>query len=138
MHLKRDELEKICTELLHDFDDILNWKWDERFDALLAEFPSENIDAVQKVLDEHMTRTWDKKSIRKAPGAIRDQCGIFCDLRSSQLLFSSDPAGNVLVFAAWWPWGDGNRVSLRLASPDPDAPPPEKKGIFSRIKGLFG
>ena len=137
MHLEKNELEKICTELLHDLEGLLSWKWDDRFDALLAEFPVERKDEVRSVLDGHLGQTWDKKSIGQAPGAVKDLSGIFSDLRSSQLLFTSDPEGNVLIFAAWWPWGDGEVISLRLASPDPDAPPPEKEGFFARIKSIF-
>ena len=38
MDEKRSSIEKACKEILKDFEGILKWKWDDWFEALLAEF----------------------------------------------------------------------------------------------------
>ncbi len=81
---------------------------------------------------------WDRKTIRNAPDIVKTGAGEFGDMRSGQLLFTSDPKGNMLILAAWWPWGDGEVVSLRIASSAEESPYSEKTVIFQRFKHLFG
>jgi len=52
--------------------------------------------------------------------------------------FSNDPEGEELVFAAWWPWRDGELISMRLASPADGEMPRPQGGILGKLKGLFG
>jgi len=137
MYLNKSDLKEACGELLADFDDVLSWKWDKNFGAFMAEFSAESQDEVRSILERHFSQEWDIKSIRKAPDIVRTGAGEFGDMRSGQLLFTSDPEGNVLILAAWWPWGDGEVVSLRIASPAKESHYSEKTGIFQRFKGLF-
>ncbi len=133
MYLNKPELQAVCNELLTDLEGILSWKWDRSFQALLSEIPPEDQNKIRSILKQHFNRQYDKKTIRKAPDSFRTIAGQFGDLRSGQILFSSDPEDSVLIFAAWWPWADGKRISIRLASPDPEAKAPKKPGILSRI-----
>ncbi len=133
MHLNKPELQEAASELLADLEGMLSWKWDKSFQALLTEFPSGDKSNIGPILEKHLIKKYDKKTIRKAPENLRTSAGLFSNLRSKQLLFASDPEGSVLVFAAWWPWNDEDRISLRILSPDPDAEPPKKPGILSKI-----
>ena len=139
MYLKKSELKKISQELLAEFKGVLSWKWDDRFDSFLAEFPAESKDEISAILERHLSRKWDKKTIRQAPDSLREDAGMFGDLRAEQLLFTTDPEGNLLIMAAWWPWGDGEVISVRIASPDPHAEEDtdEGSGFFAKLKGLF-
>jgi hypothetical protein len=137
MYLNKSDLKVACGELLADFDGVLSWKWDKNFGAFMAEFSAESQDEVRSILERHFSQEWDIKSIRKAPDIVKTGAGEFGDIRSGQLLFTSGPEGNVLILAAWWPWGDGEVVSLRIASPAKESPDSEKTGIFQRFKGLF-
>ncbi len=69
-----------------------------------------------------------------APEQIKTKSVDLGELRENQLLFTTDPGGNVLIFAAWWPWGNGEVVSVRIASPSNGEQPPEAQGILSKIK----
>ena len=137
MHLNKSDLKEVCGELLADFDGVLSWKWDKNFGAFLAEFSAESQDEVRSILERHFSQKWDRKSIRKAPDIVKRGAGEFGDMRSGQLLFTSDPKGNVFILAAWWPWGDGEVVSLRIASSAEESPHSEKTGIFQQFKNLF-
>lgn len=138
MYLNKSDLKPACGQLMTDFGDVLSWKWDKNFGAFAAEFPVKEQDEVRSILERHFIRKWDSKTIRKAPGTVRKHAGEFGNMRSGQLLFTSDPEGKVLLLAAWWPWEGGEVVSLRIASPAEESPDPEKTGIFQRLKGLFG
>ena len=100
MHLKRSELEAICGELMTDFDGILRWKWDDRFEALLAEYSSENQEEVYTILERHFKEKWDVRSIRNAQDSVKTTTGFFSDLRSGQLLFTTDPESDAFIIRA--------------------------------------
>ena len=133
MYLNKSELQVVCSELLADLDGELSLKWDKRFQALLSEFPSKDKENISSILDKHLIQKYDRKTIKTAPDNVLESAGLFGDLRSDQLLFSSADDSKALVLAAWWPWGDGERISLRILSPDPEAKPPKKPGFFSKI-----
>lgn len=115
MYLNKAGLQGVCGELIADLDGVLPLKWDGNFQALLAEFPSENQNSICSILETHLNQKYDIKTIRNAPEHLRKRAGLFGDLRSNQALFTSDPKAIVLIFVAWWPWADGERISIRIA-----------------------
>ena len=137
MYLNKSEIKELCKELMDDFDRLLSWKWDSGFSALVAEFSTDKQDEVRSVLERHLGFKWDRNSIRKAPEKIKTQTGDLGDLCDNQLLFSSDPEGNILIFAAWWPWGNGEVVSVRIASPSTGERDAKPEGVFSMMKRFF-
>lgn len=138
MYLNKAGIKELCKELLDDFERILSWKWDGGFNALVTEFSTDKQDEVRSVLERHLSFKWDRRSIGRAPDEIKLKAGDLGDLRDNQLLFTSDPEGNVLIFAAWWPWGNGEVVSVRIASPSTGEKAAETQGVFSKIKRFFG
>ncbi len=119
MNMNKSDLKNKCQELLNEFDGVLSWKWDSRFNALLAEFPIGKQEEIRTILERHHNLEWDQISIRSAPEKIKIATGDLGDLRANQLLFTSDPENDVFIFTAWWPWGNGEVVSVRIASPAP-------------------
>lgn len=113
---KRSKLENDCKEVLGAFQGVLSWNWDGRFETILAEFDVENKDSIRAILERYLHRTWDSSNIDNAPdavGTINDRLG---RLRTDQLLFTSDPNREAFIFCAWWPWGNGKTISIRIAS----------------------
>jgi len=137
MYLNKADIKELCKELLEDFERVLSWKWDSGFNALVAEFSTDKQDEVRTVLERHLGFKWDSRSIRKAPEQIKTKSGDLGDLRDNQLLFTTDPEGNVLVFAAWWPWGNGELISVRLASPSRGEQAADTQGVMAKIKRFF-
>jgi len=137
MNLNKAQIKAGCKELLHDFDGLISFAWDGGFNALLAEFPARKQDEVRNVLTRHLNLTWDRKSMRSAPAILKESAGELGDLRNNQLLFTTDPAASLLIFAAWWPWGNGERVSVRIAAPAAESAPAEETGIIAKLKGFF-
>jgi hypothetical protein len=117
MHLKKPDLEKVSKEVLSASWGALSWKWDQRFEALLAEFPAVNGDEFRAILERDFGNVWDSSNISEAPDIVKMFNNNFGGLRSGQLLFTTDPSQDVFVCGAWWPWGDGETISLRIASP---------------------
>ena len=117
MHLKKSDLEKVSRKLLSASWEVFSWKWDQRFEAFLAEFSADKGDEFRAILERDFSKVWDCLNIREAPDIVKMCNNNFGGLRSGQLLFTTDPSQNVFVCGAWWPWGDGKTISLRIASP---------------------
>jgi hypothetical protein len=136
--LDKSDLENVCRELLRAFQGILSWKWDGRFETVLAEFAVENKETVRAILERYLSVTWDSSNIANAPDIVRRINVRVGTLRSGQLLFTSDPNRDSFVFCAWWPWSDGKTISIRVAPSYkklPGSGTTEKTQLF---KGWFG
>ena len=116
MHLEKSDLEKVCRELLSASWGVFSWKWDDYFEAFLAEFSAENGDEYRAILERDFSKVWDSSNIREAPDIVKMCNNYFGGLRSGQLLFTTDPNQDIFVCAAWWLWGNGETISLRIIS----------------------
>jgi hypothetical protein len=134
----RSGLENACRELGGAFQGILSWKWDSRFGAVLAEFGAGKKESIRAVLERYLSVTWDSSNIDKAPDIVREINSHFGGLRAGQMLFTTDPDREPLIFCAWWPWGNGKTISLRIASALKDLSDSEKAEKIQLFKEGFG
>ena len=128
----------ICKKLFHDFRDILSWKWDDWIGTFLAEFPTDQEQNIRAVLEKHLLNSWDSADIRQAPPIVQKLDAHLGGLRPTQLLFSSLPSQDVFVFCAWWPWGSGDTISLRIAPFDQGLSKPEEEEEIEQLKEFAG
>ena len=132
------ELERNFKELANAFKGILYWKWDDRFETVLAEFGTDNKNNVRAILDRYLSNTWDSSNIGSAPKTIQKINMYLGKLRSGQLLFSSDPKQDAYIYCAWWPWGDGKTISIRIAPYYKKLSDSDKAGKIQQLKSWFG
>ena len=131
-------LEKACRELGGAFQGILAWKWDSRFEAVLAKFAAGKQESIRGILERSLRITWDSSNIDTAPEVVRETIRYLGGLRSGQFLFASDPNQEVFIFCAWWPWGDGKTISIRIGSSFTKLSDSEKAEKIQRFKKGFG
>jgi len=131
-------LENDCKELFRGFQGVLSWKWDSRFETVLAEFGVDKKDSIRAILERSLKTTWDSSNIDKAPDIMRKINSRLGGLRSGQQLFASDPQKDAFLFCAWWPWGDGKTVSIRLAPFYKELLDSQKAEKIQMFKGWFG
>lgn len=129
-------LQSFCTELLEKFGDLLKWQWEERSRTLLAEFSVDKKDQVWLILQQHYGDCWDNKSFKKAPPEIKHRAGNLATLNKGQHLFSTLKAPYDRTMVAWWPWGHGATVSIRIFFIN-DAPFKPAKGLKALLERLF-
>ena len=134
----QSEIKVICKNLLDDFSGTLSWKWDDWVGTILAEFDSDRMDDVSTILSRYLPVSWDSSSIGTAPEIVQKLDKHLGGLRPTQLLFNSDPSGNAFVFSAWWPWGNGETISLRLAFFDATLSKEEDEALTEELKGWAG
>ncbi len=132
------DLKATCKEILEAFEGFLVWKWDDRFGTLQTEFGADKKAAVQEILDRFFGITWDSTNIEQAPEIVRVIDRHLGGLRPGQLFFNTDPNQDAFVFCAWWPWGDGQTISIRMAPFDKKLSDSRKTELINQIKGWAG
>jgi hypothetical protein len=112
--LNKSDADSVCGELSRAFQGVLSWKWDDRFETVLAEFGVESKDKVRAILERYLSSTWDRSNVGTAPEIVRTIDRDFGGLWPEQWLFTSDPNQDALIFCAWWPWENGKSISIRI------------------------
>jgi hypothetical protein len=136
--LNKSDVENLCGELSRGFQGVLSWQWDGRFEAVLAEFGVDKKDSIRAILERYLSNIWDSSNIGYAPDIVRTINIRVGKLRSGQLLFTSDPSQEALIFGAWWPWGDGQTISIRIAPCYKKLSDSERAEKIQLFKGWFG
>ena len=131
-------LEDSCKDLMNEFKGVLSWKWDSRFETVLAEFSVEKKDSIHAILKRYFSITWDTSSIKKAPDIVKRINIYLGNLRSGQMLFTTDPNRDDFIFCAWWPWGNGKTISVRIAPFYKKLSDSEKTEKIKLFKSWFG
>ena len=127
--MSNPELQNACKNVAAALQGFLSWKWDNRFGVVLAEFGTEDKDKILSVLEQHFNSVWDMSSIQTAPENVYAAANSLGGLDEEQVFFTSAIEKEILIFCAWWPWGNGKTISIRIA-PFP--------GSGESVKGCFG
>lgn len=136
--LTNKDIEDICRELASAFQGILSWKWDRRFETVLAEFGVDKKENIRAILERHLSATWDSSNVGNAPDTVRTIESHFGGLWPGQLLFTSDPNRDALIFGTWWPWGDGKEISIRIGPSYRTRTDSKRDEKIQQFKSWFG
>ncbi|TMA58887.1 MAG: hypothetical protein E6J73_16670 [Deltaproteobacteria bacterium] len=132
------DVEIVCRELLNSFQGVLSWKWDRRFETVLAEFGVESKENIRATLERSLGNIWDSSNVGNAPDRVRTIDSHLGGLWPGQLLFTSDLDHEALVFCTWWPWGDGKAISIRIGLSDNQGSDSERAEQIQSFKSWFG
>ena len=128
--------ERVAAQLVEGGRELLRWEWDGRFSAALAVVKAPGHEPVLELLARLFPFAWDSTSVARAPEPVRavaDDWG----LKAGQRLFTLDPGDDPLLFAAWWPWGNGNTFSVRVGCIADDEAA-EKADPDAQLRRWFG
>jgi hypothetical protein len=109
-------LEKSCRQLISTLEKNLTWKWDDRFETVLAEFSVTDKHIIHPLITRHMGEIWELDQGDSPPRVVQTIIDYFGGLNPGQTLFTSDPDQDELLLCAWWPWGNGKTISIRLGA----------------------
>lgn len=104
---------KTCPLIKEAIPTSSKWEMDERLLAALVVFQKEDTEAIRKALETVFERQHDSSSIKKGSDSDKALAESLFGISGNQLLFILDD-GDLVLFGAWWPWGDGNKISLRI------------------------
>lgn len=111
----RERMEAACTQLLEATQGIATWGWDDSYAAALVVIESPHESEVLATLTELLPHSWNHLDIKSAPEPVRHISGVWGGLMAGQLIFVLDPEADPTLFAAWWPWGNQLKFSLRVS-----------------------
>jgi hypothetical protein len=111
------------------------WSWDSRMTCITSSFSTEFETAARAAITEAFPVEYTSQTIAKAPQVLREYIDRYGGLRQGQYLFTSGTiGGSLLAFGLWWPWGDGDTVSMRLGFADIDP----GRETYARVREIFG
>lgn len=112
MILSEQDCKQLFAALQHDF----TWRWDERFKMPLAEINKADKGSLEAMLEDYFGTPWNKKTVETAPETIQKILVPMGGLMPSQLLYVSGLQQEGIIFCAWWPWGNGQTISVRIGT----------------------
>lgn len=133
---QQEQLDCYAKEVIEALSPMVKWKYDDFHKVMLAEFSVDKQDQVLFTLQQVLPVHWDAKTIKKAPAQVKHYAGSFSKLIRQQKLFSSNIEHHPKIMAAWWPWGHGATVSIRVFLTD-TSPYVPKKGVMRKLTRLF-
>jgi len=131
-------IETMCKQLFDELRDQVTWKWDDWVGTILTEINVDNTETIRGILKKFFPFSWDSSTINTAPQLVQSLDERFGGLRPTQLLFSADPSQDAVVFCAWWPWGSGSTISLRIGLFDKNMSEAEEGELMEKLKVLAG
>ena len=134
---KYPKLETTCRSIFQQSRQILSWGWDDRFQAALLQFPVTAKDAVLSMLNSHFDAHWGSSNIDKAPEVVQVVCDNLGGIRDDQLLFATDTSQDALILAAYWPWQNGQTISIRILLAVPQLADADFDKLLNRFKTWF-
>lgn len=105
-----------CSKLFETLLSDLSWRWDSRFETALSEIGIEKKDSVVNILENHLGNAWDSVTIDSAPEIVQSILVRFGGIMPGQLFYTAVLEHDEIIFCAWWPWGNGQTISIRIGS----------------------
>lgn len=133
---KEEELRTHGKVVIDALAPIVKWKFNDVEQVMLAEFSVDKEKQVMSVLRQLLPYQLNAKSVKKAPDEIKHKAGGFAKLVKNQQLLSEDPSLNPKVMVAWWPWGHGATVSVRLFLSDTREFVP-RRNLIQQLLAIF-
>jgi hypothetical protein len=133
---QEEKLNCYGKEIIEALSPMVKWKYDDFHKVMLAEFSVDKQDQVLFTLQQVLPVNWDAKSIKKAPNQVKHYAGSFSKLIRQQKLFCTNIEQHPKVMAAWWPWGHGATVSVRIFLTNTN-PYVAKTGVIHKLTRLF-
>ena len=109
-----DALETVCRRITLNIPDRCPWRWDKASNLALTVIDTQDEIMVGLPLTLEFSHQWDFTTIDDADAPVRDFFNSGLGIVPGQKVFTTDPVGGLVLYVAWWPWGDEERISLRL------------------------
>ena len=127
----------ISAALVEAGEGLFKWESDDRFGAALTTFKGAQEADVRAVLGQHLPAHHDVTTIADAPELAAQIARAFGGLRAGQELFFSDDSEAPMLVGAWWPWGNGATISLRVKLVVLGLSSEDKAALMDTFKGWF-
>jgi len=132
----RYEIEICLAEIRGRMPDVV-WAWDEGKQLVVARLSARQARRCGKILGSLFLDRFGMRQLKKSPDPVRAIVEAYGGLRASQRVWIADVRRECGVFVFWWPWNDGENVSLRIGLYSRGATRVEDREILSSMRGIF-
>lgn len=130
-------LDSLSRDIVQSLEGAVSWEWDNRFGAALTAFSVGQQEVIQQALKKSLCIALDASNIEQATEPVQAISRNLGGITPGQQLLISNPETGSFLFCAWWPWGNGESVSIRVA-PVFTGDDADKQELLSQFKKTFG
>lgn len=127
-------LKKCCEDIVEKGRNLFSWQWDPYFESALTVIPVANQEEVSSLLEECCGHRVEDQ----LPEDLQPVMSRVGGLRAGQKAFLTDANKPAFVLVAWWPWGNGSSISIRVRLIAEGTPVKEGEKLFESFKSWFG
>jgi hypothetical protein len=132
-----DRFKTICTNIYSSIPDDYDWQWEDRFGVVMTVFDKIDMDEIRTSVLQGFDQHWDSSNVNDAPEIITSLIKALYGISPGQVLFHTDQETGIILYAAWWPWGNGVNISLRIGIYQPQEKIFKKEEIEKYLKEWF-
>ena len=124
--LNLEKFETICKRIGLNIPTSTHWAWDANYNHALVVFDKDDLELILLPITLEFEQTWDFTTIGESSRLVSQFIDAGFGLMPGQNLFiaADDEATGLVLYATCWPWGNGDKFSLRVGifSGDPESP----------------
>jgi hypothetical protein len=108
-----ESFKEICRRICLNIPAEYGWKWDQQRDMAMIILDKQDSDMVYFPLLREFRDRWNFSTglpEMLIATLIDNEYGLL----PGQTFFASQPIGSLVLFAAWWPWGDEDKITMRV------------------------
>ncbi len=107
--------QEICRKICLNIPENLEWQWDEDRDMAVIILEADDAELVFFPLFKEFENHWNfSSSDNGGAPPIGDYINSKYGLMPGQAFFTSYSLCNLVLSVAWWPWGEENKISMRV------------------------
>lgn len=131
-------LQAACETIVAGDTAPANWLWDDHFQAALVVIDIEASDTMRSLLKQSLPLHWSPENIVSAPRPVQEIVERLGGIQSGQEFFANDTGNTAILYAAWWPWGNGTSISVRVSAASTTLTQAEESQLRQNIRLWFG
>ena len=108
------KLNDTCTRIGLNIPPEYVWYWDERFNTATVVIDDTEKDLILFPITQEFERQWNIANIGDVPEPFFRYFKNVFGIIPGQKTFTSQTGDGTVLFAVWWPWGNGRKISLRV------------------------
>jgi hypothetical protein len=108
-----EPFKEICRRICLNIPGGCCWQWDHQRDMARITLEKQDSELVYFPLLREFNDRWSF-ALSPPEALIARLLDAEYGLLPGQTFFASQPIGSLVLVAAWWPWGDEDKVSMRV------------------------
>lgn len=105
---------EICRKICLNIPSSCQWQWDSERKMAMIVLNNEDAELVFFPLFKEFKHYWNCASPTDDMEHVTELINAEYGLLPGQVFFTSYPLHNLVLCAAWWPWGSNGNTSMRL------------------------